>query len=89
VADEDEATPEHVVELLRSLAEHHQGTAREWMEDQAGDRADAFQRLLTAMLDIERKVFVAARDSGEIDDEVLRRVLRELDLRQASVESPP
>jgi CPA1 family monovalent cation:H+ antiporter len=89
VADEDETTPEHVVQLLRSLAEHHQGAAREWMEDQDGDRAEAFQRLLTTMLDIERKVFVAARDSGEIDDEVLRRVLRELDLRQASVESPP
>jgi CPA1 family monovalent cation:H+ antiporter len=40
------------------------------------------------MLDVERKVFVAARDAGEIDDEVLRRVLRELDLRQASVDTP-
>jgi CPA1 family monovalent cation:H+ antiporter len=88
VADDEESTPEHVVRLLRSLADHHQGTAREWMEDQEGGRAEAFQRLLTTMLDIERKVFVEARDSGEIDDEVLRRVLRELDLRQASVETP-
>jgi hypothetical protein len=27
---------------------------------------------LRATLDVERKAFVAARDSGEIDDEVLR-----------------
>ncbi|EWM18703.1 sodium:proton antiporter [Kutzneria sp. 744] len=87
VAADDERTPEHVVGLLRSLAEHRQGTAREWMEDQADGRAEAFQRLFSTMLDIERKVFVAARDSGEIDDEVLRRVLHELDLRQASVDT--
>jgi Na+/H+ antiporter len=88
VADGDERTPEHVVELLRSLAEHHRGTAEEWIEDQDGGRAEAYQRLLGTMLDVERKVFVAARDAGEIDDEVLRRVLRELDLRQASVDTP-
>jgi monovalent cation/hydrogen antiporter len=35
------------------------------------------------MLDAEREVFVAARDNREIDDEVLRRVLRELDLEEA------
>jgi CPA1 family monovalent cation:H+ antiporter len=88
VADRGETTPEHVVGLLRSLADHHQGAAREWMEDQEGGRAEAYQRLLATMLDVERKVFVAARDAGEIDDEVLRRVLRELDLRQASVDTP-
>jgi len=88
VADAGEHTPEHVVELLRSLAEHHQGTAREWIEEQEGSRAEAYQRLRATMLDVERKVFVAARDAGEIDDEVLRRVLRELDLRQASVDTP-
>lgn len=40
------------------------------------------------MLDIGRRVFVAARHAGEIDDEVLRRVLRELDLRQVSLDVP-
>jgi CPA1 family monovalent cation:H+ antiporter len=37
------------------------------------------------MLDAEREVFVAARDAREIDDEVLRRVLRELDLEEAKL----
>ncbi|MFI9383452.1 cation:proton antiporter [Kutzneria sp. NPDC052558] len=88
VSDSDEPTPDQVVELLRSLAEHHQGTAQEWIEEQDGGRAEAFQRLLATMLDVERRVVVAARDAGEIDDEVLRRMLRELDLRQASVDTP-
>jgi hypothetical protein len=78
VADDGEATPEHVVELLRSLAEHRKDGGSE-----------AFQRLRGTMLDIERQVFVAARDAGEVDDEVLRRVLHELDLHQASLRTPP
>jgi CPA1 family monovalent cation:H+ antiporter len=31
----------------------------------------------------ERETFVRFRDDGRIDDEVLRRVLRELDLEEA------
>ena len=44
----------------------------------------SFRRLRLEILAAERAVYVAARDnSAEIDDEVLRRVLRELDLEQA------
>lgn len=42
----------------------------------------AFRRLRRAMIDAEREVFVGARDSGRIDDEVLTRVQRELDLEE-------
>jgi CPA1 family monovalent cation:H+ antiporter len=35
------------------------------------------------MLDAERAVFVNMRDAGRIDDEVLRRVMNELDLEEA------
>jgi CPA1 family monovalent cation:H+ antiporter len=35
------------------------------------------------MLTVERTVFVELRDSGRIDDEVLRRVQEELDLEEA------
>lgn len=42
----------------------------------------AFRRLRRAMIDAERQVFVQARDSGRIDDEVLNRVQRELDLEE-------
>lgn len=43
----------------------------------------AFRRLRRAMIDAEREVFLDARDSGRIDDEVLNRVQRELDLEEA------
>ena len=33
-----------------------------------------------------REEFVARRDAGEIDDEVLRRVLHELDLEEAALD---
>jgi CPA1 family monovalent cation:H+ antiporter len=42
----------------------------------------AFRRLRREMIDAERRVFVGARDSGRIDDEVLNRVQRELDLEE-------
>jgi CPA1 family monovalent cation:H+ antiporter len=35
------------------------------------------------MVSAERETFVRFRDDGRIDDEVLRRVLRELDLEEA------
>jgi len=37
------------------------------------------------MLDSERNTFVSRRDSGDIDDEVLRRVLRRLDFEEAAL----
>ncbi len=45
--------------------------------------AATFRRLRREMLAAEREVLVAHRDSGRIDDEVLRRMLRELDLEEA------
>jgi CPA1 family monovalent cation:H+ antiporter len=45
--------------------------------------AQAFRRLRREMLEAERSVFVDMRDAGRIDDEVLRRVINELDLEEA------
>ena len=45
----------------------------------------AYRRLRREMLDSERNTFVARRDSGDIDDEVLRRVLRRLDFEEAAL----
>jgi monovalent cation/hydrogen antiporter len=42
-----------------------------------------YRRLRRAMLEAERDVFVQLRDDRRIDDEVLRRVLFELDLEEA------
>jgi CPA1 family monovalent cation:H+ antiporter len=45
--------------------------------------AQAYRRLRRDMLDAERAVFVNMRDAGRIDDEVLRRVMNELDFEEA------
>jgi Na+/H+ antiporter len=45
--------------------------------------AQAFRRLRREMLEAERGVFVDMRNAGRIDDEVLRRVMNELDLEEA------
>jgi CPA1 family monovalent cation:H+ antiporter len=37
------------------------------------------------MLKAERESFIAERDAGNIDDEVLRSVLRGLDLEEATL----
>jgi monovalent cation/hydrogen antiporter len=47
--------------------------------------AAAFRRLRLGMLAAERATFIAERDSGQIDDEVLRNVLRGLDLEEATL----
>lgn len=46
---------------------------------------EAFRRMRREMLSIERMVFVDLRDAGDIDDEVLRRVMTELDLEEALI----
>ena len=55
-------------------------------EAEAGESPSAaYRRLRREMLDSERTTFVARRDSGDIDDEVLRRVLRRLDFEEAAL----
>jgi monovalent cation/hydrogen antiporter len=45
-----------------------------------------YRRLRREMLHTTRSEFVAQRDAGEIDDDVLRRVMRELDLEEATLD---
>ena len=45
-----------------------------------------YRRLRREMLTTSREEFVARRDAGDIDDEVLRRVMRELDLEEATLD---
>jgi CPA1 family monovalent cation:H+ antiporter len=44
----------------------------------------AYRRLRRAMLEAERAVFVELRDQRRIDDELLRTLLRRLDLEEAA-----
>jgi CPA1 family monovalent cation:H+ antiporter len=84
--DNGDSTPEHVVERLRMLAEHRGNAAWERLGRQDMESpAAAYRRLRRTMLDAERQVFVEARDAKQIDDEVLFRVMRELDLEEAAL----
>ncbi|WP_158847189.1 Na+/H+ antiporter [Saccharothrix deserti] len=82
----DVGTPEHIVERLRIMAEHRGNAAWERLGRQEDESpAASYRRLRRTMLEAERQVFIQARDSGQIDDEVLFRVLRELDLEEAAI----
>ncbi|CCH35504.1 Na+/H+ antiporter [Actinosynnema sp. NPDC047251] len=83
---EGDQTPYHIVERLRIMAEHRGNAAWERLGRQEDESpAASYRRLRRTMLDAERQVFIEARDSGRIDDEVLFRVLRELDLEEAAI----
>jgi Na+/H+ antiporter len=47
--------------------------------------AAVFRRLRLDMLAAERETFIAERDADRIDDEVLRRLMRDLDLQEATL----
>ncbi|MBV8932971.1 MAG: sodium:proton antiporter, partial [Kutzneria sp.] len=85
----DTPTPEQTVTRLRVLAEHRGNSAWERLgrsEQEVGEGPAArWRRLRQTMLLAEREVILAARNAREIDDEVFRRVQRELDLEEAAL----
>jgi CPA1 family monovalent cation:H+ antiporter len=86
VIGDDAGTPEHIVDRLRIMAEHRGNAAWERLGRQEDESpAASYRRLRRTMLEAERQVFIQARDDGQIDDEVLFRVLRELDLEEAAI----
>jgi CPA1 family monovalent cation:H+ antiporter len=88
VNDEEDTTPAHVVQKLRAMGENSGNAAWERLGRQDIESpAASFRRLRLEMLDAQRGVYLDARNSGEIDDEVLRKVLRELDLEQARLDA--
>jgi monovalent cation/hydrogen antiporter len=49
-------------------------------------RSEAYQRLVREILDAQRETLIELRDRGEINDDVMRRIERELDLEDARLE---
>jgi CPA1 family monovalent cation:H+ antiporter len=49
-------------------------------------RSQAYQRLVRELIEVQRTVVIEMRDGGEIDDDVLRRIERELDLEDSRLE---
>ncbi|KUI23675.1 Na+/H+ antiporter [Mycobacterium sp. GA-2829] len=80
---------ERAAEVLRGWNTRRRNSAWEQLgrdEDDIGESpAAAFRRLRLEMLAAERATLIAERDSGRIDDEVLRSVLYGLDLEEATL----
>ncbi|MFR9727639.1 Na+/H+ antiporter [Saccharopolyspora sp. MS10] len=87
---EDTPVPEEVSEHLHRAAERRSNRAWERLgrsDSELGESPTAaYRRLRGEMLAAEREVFVRFRDEGRIDDEVLRKVLHELDLEDVMLQ---
>ena len=86
IAEEATPPPDDIVDKLRTYAEHRSNGA--WERIGGGNSAAEtpsalYRRLRTEMIRAEREEFVSMRDRGELDDEVLRVVVRDLDLEEA------
>ncbi len=80
---------ERVADVLRGWhgRQRHGAGEGSIRDEDVGDSAAAvFRRLRREMLDAERVAFIAERDSGRIDDDVLRSVLHGLDLEEATLD---
>ena len=79
------SVPDDVVERLRARTEGRALVAWERLGgDQFGEPPSmVYRRLRREMLAAEREAFLALRNQGRLDDEVMRRVHRELDLEEA------
>jgi CPA1 family monovalent cation:H+ antiporter len=75
------------VQKLKRMAEMRTNSSWERLGRDASETGEGpgatYRRLRREMLTAERDTFVQHRNEGRIDDEVLRRVLRELDLEEA------
>nr|BFE81219.1 hypothetical protein GCM10020093_038200 [Planobispora longispora] len=90
VADGVAEVHREVVEQLRLRAERRTLSAWERLGGGTGHEGEetpgtVYRRLRREMLAAEREVFVRLRDERRIDDEVLRRVIQELDFEEATL----
>ena len=74
-----------VVDRLRTRTQRRSSVAWERLGSTGSGEAPSatYTRLRREMLEAERQAFLRLRDEGRLDDEVLRRVHRELDLEEA------
>jgi hypothetical protein len=81
---------ERMVARMRDMVEHQGLAAAEQVGRTPAERADTstrtFSELRRNIIAVQRSAIADERDAGHLDDEVLRRVLRELDLQEAALE---
>ncbi|WP_399086024.1 Na+/H+ antiporter [Streptomyces sp. BBFR2] len=88
LADDRNALPGPLADRLRTVMERRRNAVWERLgtvNEATGESADeTYRRLAGEMIDAERRVFVRLRDTRRIDDEMLRTLLRRLDLEEAA-----
>jgi CPA1 family monovalent cation:H+ antiporter len=88
LADERNTLPGPLEQRLRTVLERRRNAVWERLgavNETTGETADdTYRRLSREMIDAEREVFVKLRDERRIDDEMLRNLLRRLDLEEAA-----
>ncbi|WP_028802068.1 Na+/H+ antiporter [Streptomyces sp. 142MFCol3.1] len=88
LTDERNALPPPLADRLRGVMEHRRNAVWERLgavNPVTGESADdTYRRLSREMIGAEREVFVKLRDLRFIDDEMLRTLLRRLDLEEAA-----
>ncbi|WP_133887298.1 Na+/H+ antiporter [Streptomyces sp. BK208] len=88
LADERNALPAPLADRLRTVLERRRNAVWERLgqvNSVTGETVDdTYRRLSRAMISAEREVFVRLRDGRYIDDEMLRTLLRRLDLEEAA-----
>jgi Na+/H+ antiporter len=70
---------------LRRFAAQQDGDGSEAIED----RSLAYQQLMQELIEAQRRALVQLRKEGAINDEVMRRIQRELDLEESRLEITP
>ncbi|MFJ8541303.1 Na+/H+ antiporter [Streptomyces sp. NPDC093586] len=88
LADERNALPAPLADRLRTVMERRRNAVWERLGQAnpvTGETVDdTYRRLSREMISAEREVFVRLRDGRYIDDEMLRTLLRRLDLEEAA-----
>ncbi|WP_328668349.1 Na+/H+ antiporter [Streptomyces sp. NBC_00322] len=88
LADERNALPQPLADRLLTVLERRRNAVWERLgavNELTGESADdTYRRLSRDMIDAEREVFVQLRDQRRIDDEMMRTLLRRLDLEEAA-----
>lgn len=88
LSDPRNRLPDPLTERLRTVLERRRNAVWERLgaaNPITGESADeTYRRLARQMIEAEREVFVQLRDERRIDDEMLRALLRRLDLEEAA-----
>ena len=83
-------TRDDTIERVRGLYEFRQRRVRvragKLDDDGIEDRSLAYQRLMRELYTVQRRAVVELRNSGEISNDVMHRVERELDLEESRLE---